>query len=80
MKVFGIGLSRSGSMALNSALKILGYRSLFVLTDTQFEKSLSNYDAFTHVPLAVMYKELDRRFPDSKFILNVRDPESWLQS
>jgi len=80
MKVFGIGLSRSGSMALNSALKILGYRSLFVLTDTQFEKSLSKYDAFTHVPLAMMYKELDRRFPDSKFILNVRDPESWLQS
>ncbi len=80
MKVFGIGLSRSGSMALNTALKTLGYRSLFVLTYEQLEKNLLKYDAFTHVPLATMYRELDRRFPDSKFILNVRDQESWLQS
>lgn len=80
MKVFGIGLSRSGSMALNTALKILGYRSLFLLSDRQFEKNLSKYDAFTHVPLATRYRELDSRFPDSKFILNVRDQESWLQS
>lgn len=80
MKVFGIGLSRSGSMALNKALRILGYRSLFVLTYAQLEKNLMKYDAFTHVPLATMYRELDSRFPDSKFILNVRDQESWLRS
>ena len=80
MKVFGIGLSRCGSMALNTGLKILGYRSLFVLTYKQLEKNLLKYDAFTHVPLATMYRELDGRFPDSKFILNVRDQESWLQS
>ena len=80
MKVFGIGLSRSGSMALNTALKMLGYRSLFVLTCKHAEKNLLKYDAFTHIPLVPMYKDLDRRFPDSKFILNVRDQESWLRS
>jgi hypothetical protein len=80
MKIFGIGLSRSGSMTLNKALKILGYRSLFVLTYEQLEKNLLRYDAFTHTPLATVYRELDCRFPDSRFILNVRDQESWLRS
>ncbi len=80
MKIFCIGLSRSGSMTLNKALELLGYRSLFVLDYKQLEDNLSEYDAFTHTPLAAIYKELDNRFPNSKFILNIRERESWLRS
>jgi len=80
MKIFCIGLSRSGAMTLNEALEILGYRSLFVKSFEHLEENVSQYDAFTHTPLAAIYKELDSRFPDSKFILNIRDRESWLRS
>lgn len=80
MKIFCIGLSRSGAMTLNEALMILGYRSLFVLDYEQLEDNLSKFDAFTHTPLAAIYKELDCRFPNSKFILNIRERESWLSS
>jgi len=80
MKIFCIGLSRSGAMTLNKALEILGYRSLFVLDYEQLEDHLTEYDAFTHTPLAAIYKELDGRFPNSKFILNLRERESWLNS
>jgi hypothetical protein len=79
MKIFSIGLSRSGAMTLNEALEILGYRSLFVLNYEHLEENLA-YDAFTHTPLASIYKDLDHRFPGSKFINNVRQRESWLQS
>jgi sulfotransferase family protein len=80
MKIFCIGLSRSGAMTLNEALNILGYRSLFVMTYEHLEENLSKYDAFTHTPLAAIYRELDRRFPNSKFILNIRERENWLRS
>lgn len=79
-KVFGIGLSRTGAQTLNDCLEMLGYRSHFVLIDDDLEALLPRFDAFTHFPLVERYAELDRRFPDSKFILTVREREDWLQS
>ncbi len=82
MKVFGIGLSRTGTMSLHYALIILGYRSHFVFDGEEYLiEELSEFDAFTHTPLASIYQDLDQRFPNSKFILTVRkDRESWLNS
>ncbi len=79
-KVFGIGLSRTGSTSLNRALELLGYRSHFVKSYDEFESSISDYDAYTHTPLVPVWRELDQRFPGSKFILTVRDRESWVRS
>jgi hypothetical protein len=79
-KVFGIGLSRTGAMSLNRALGLLGYRSHFVKTYTEFERTIADYDAYTHTPLAAIWRELDQRFPGSKFILTVREHESWIRS
>ena len=67
-------------MTLNDALAVLGYRSLFVLNYEHLEENLLKYDAFTHTPLASIYKDLDNRFPNSKFILNIRERESWLRA
>lgn len=83
MKIFGIGLSRTGSMSLHYALKVLGYRSHFVFDGEEIigEELSKKFDAFTHTPLASVYKELDQRFPNSKFILTIRkDRQSWLNS
>jgi hypothetical protein len=95
-KIFGIGLSRTGSMSLTEALTILGYRAVhfpadpvtrseyfqfFANPSDTFRLSLlGRYDAVTDNPISCVYRELDRAFPGSKFILTIRDKESWLRS
>ena len=79
-KVFGIGLSRTGTSSLHAAFKRLGYRSvhypplegLFNFTDA--------CDAAADTTVAVNFKELDKRYPGSKFVFTVRDIEKWLAS
>ena len=39
-----------------------------------------HYEAFTDNPWFMLFRELDRSFPGSKFILTVRDERSWLES
>jgi hypothetical protein len=39
-----------------------------------------NYDVLQDVPWAALFKELDSKYPNSKFILTVRDEKSWLVS
>ena len=87
MKVFGVGLSRSGTSSLASGLDVLGYRvrhfpSLVLLFGKLSirRREFERYDAMADLPIAHFYKDLDRRFPGSKFIHTVRDVESWLDS
>ena len=39
------------------------------------KKYLKNYDAFSDSPWLYLYRELDEWYPNSKFILTIRDPE-----
>lgn len=39
-----------------------------------------HYDGFTDNPWFMLFRDLDRRFPGSKFILTVRDERRWLES
>ena len=45
-------------------------------------KFAERYRSFEDRPWNIweMYQQLDRRFPDSRFILTVRDPETWWRS
>lgn len=95
-KVFGIGLSRTGTTSLTRAFGILGYRAVHFPADaaTQAEVSaflrtpadalrlslLESVDAVTDTPIAGTYRALDRAYPGSAFVLTVRDRESWLRS
>jgi len=88
-KVFGVGLSRTGTKSLNEALRILGYRSdhfsthILALRENQLimdRSAVASYDALTDVTAARFYRELDDWFPGSRFILTVRDPQTWLNS
>lgn len=38
------------------------------------------YDAFDDVPLPALYRELDRIYPDARFIAVYRDPFEWVRS
>jgi hypothetical protein len=89
--IFGIGLSKTGTTSLFVALDRLGYRSgtyrhlralgLEEWFEGNFERDyLTGYDAVTDLPLATFFPQLDARYPDSKFILTVRELDSWLES
>src|SRR5215212_6804140 len=88
-KVFGIGLSRTGTTSLTKALRILGYRAVHCpLSIVRFNgkglqlsaEVVDRYDAFTDSPVARMYRELDYACPGSKFILTTRPIEKWMAS
>jgi hypothetical protein len=90
IKVFGIGLSCTGTKSLTTALNMLTINVIHYpndettqqeLMDGNYEFSILNYwDGITDITVAPYYAQLDKIYPDSKFILTVRDKESWLKS
>lgn len=96
MKIFGIGWHKTGTTSLARALNHLkfdhwgggwptankhvphyltkNYAPIFELID--------EHDSFEDLPFGALdfYKVLDKHYPDSKFILTVRNPKTWLRS
>lgn len=92
MKIFGIGLNKTGTSTLGRCCEILGYRatgySRKLLADVRLRNNYSRvlqtakqYDAFEDWPWPLVYEAMDRALPGSKFILTLRkNPEVWLNS
>jgi hypothetical protein len=87
VKIFGIGLSRTGTYSLNNALTLLGYRAKHfprieeeILGGDYRLGSTSGYDALTDTPVAPIFAQLDTAHPGSKFILTVRALDDWLDA
>jgi hypothetical protein len=76
-RCWGIGLGRTGTTTLCEAFRILGYSN--VIHNPQFE-ALATMDAGADNGVVIFYKYLDYKYPGSKFILTVRDLDSWLES
>ena len=91
MKIFGIGLNKTGTKTLGSCLEMLGYNHhsydedltrdyIFGKMDRIWEAA-DRYESFEDWPWPLMYEELAQRYPDARFILTVRaSPEIWLRS
>lgn len=88
-KIFGIGLSKTGTTSLAHALEILGYRTKDYPGLSRYRAGdlssvdlavVDAYDALTDTPIPSFYRELDQRYPGAKFILTVRASEGWLKS
>jgi hypothetical protein len=45
-----------------------------------FHKHLKTFDFFHDVPYSFNYELIDKQYPDSKFILTIRDEEEWFKS
>lgn len=90
MKVFGIGWAKTGTTTLGSCLEILGYKHKSQDLDLVYDLKSGNhdrifsvvdrFDSFEDWPWILLYRELDQRYPGSKFILTVRDTEKWWRS
>ncbi len=76
-KVFGIGLSKTGTTSLNDALSLLGIPSIHFPSSLE---QVQEFDGATDTPIALAYEKLDLLYPGSKFILTIREPSSWLLS
>jgi hypothetical protein len=76
-KIFGIGLAKTATTSLNDAFAILGITSIGCPASIS---SIKRFDAATDGIVADQFEELDRVFPNSKFIYTVRERESWLKS
>lgn len=89
-RIFGIGLSRTGTVSLTRALTQLGIEALHYPNDpvTQEELRHGNYvlsilgevQALLDIPVAPYYAQFDALYPEAKFILTTRPEESWLVS
>ena len=91
-KVFCIGFQKTGTSSLRDALAQIGYRVCGVfgrevpleeLRATFVERGLKiaeEYDAVEDMPWPLMFRELDRAFPSSKFILTIRETNRWYRS
>lgn len=89
-KAFGIGFQKTATTTLCTAFRILGYKmeggNKLLIPHLRrgdlapvFEVVDRN-DAFEDNPWPLLYRELDARYPGSKFILTVRDEQDWLRS
>ena len=94
-KVFCIGMNRTGTTSIGKALETLGYnvkkeikkQDERIFDSNNFDKIINyvlevseEFDAFTHEPWNIYFKELDHKFPNAKFILTLRDEQAWVNS
>jgi hypothetical protein len=91
-RIFGIGMQKTATTSLDVALKILGFDSthwesgkwaISILREMRtlgrsltVEKSYALCD----LPIPILFRELDKAYPGSKFILTIRDEADWLKS
>jgi len=85
-KIFGIGLPKTGTSSLNSALSTLGFKSIH--DPWKFRRKIwetgdytwsRKFTALTNFG-EWFFPQLDKTYPNSKFILTIRDKEEWLES
>lgn len=83
-KIFGIGLSKTGTTTLARALGDLGLQVLDWLNPLTREllsdDDLYLFDAFTDTPVAASFEKLYYRFSEAKFIYTTRPLEDWRRS
>lgn len=80
-KVFAVGFNKSGTYSMHTLFQALGLRSYHGIEwrDCENLKLFYTYECFTDGPPSNIPK-IDRLFPGSKYIWQVRDLESWIYS
>lgn len=91
-KVFGIGLSRTGTTSLTVALHRAGYSTYHALPHLLDGAALARgsakvdgwwadaYDAQTDIHAAVAYEQLAAAYPNAKFVYSTREPVAWARA
>jgi len=91
MKIFGIGLNKTGTTTLGECFKLLGFSNIGCEPDIfrLYKENdfnglfdvIQKYESFEDWPWPMIYKEIDKAFPESKFILTIRkSADVWYNS
>lgn len=75
-KIFCVGLSRTGTTSFHHQMLEWGYDSIHY--PNQMQLISGNYDTISDIPVAHMYKTLDKMYPNSKFVYTWR--ENWIDN
>jgi hypothetical protein len=75
MKYFVIGFHKTATTTMHELFLLNGIKSLH---DNNWD--LDNYDAFSDNKDLTIYTELCIKYPDAKFILNIRNMKGWILS
>lgn len=89
--VFGVGINRTGTTSLAAALDRLGFPCMhspgwlndhihYLCKDDPLRDLRDRYQAFVEHPLPYYFRQLNRWYPNARFILTVRDEDDWLES
>jgi len=90
-KVVGVGLPKTGTTSLGYCFRRFGFKHQTFDMDLALKvkrnqiddvlRVAQKHEAFEDWPWFLLYKEFDRRFPNSKFILTLRkDTETYVRS
>lgn len=93
-KLFVIGFNKTGTESMKHFLISLGrkfanqrygevlFQSILKDEYEKLHRLISTADSFKDIPYNInnVFIELDKSYPDSKFILTTRDSESWFKS
>ncbi len=93
-KVFCIGAHKTGTTSMQAVFQVMGLDvapqhegELYALQASRGDYSqlrayVDRHDAFQDSPFAdnMVFTAMDALFPDSRFILTVREPEEWYRS
>jgi Sulfotransferase domain len=91
-RIFGVGFHKTATTSLYKALNILGYNAAHWnnahwakrIYDEMIQVgksiTLERHYALSDLPIAILYEQLDKAYPGSKFILTIRDDNKWLES
>ena len=89
-KAVYLGFHKTGTSSMGRLFQIIGLKlagaygkravkgdNLLIAQSLNFAK---NYDAFQDNPWPLIYKDFDKKFPNSKFIFYERDVDDWYAS
>ena len=89
-KVIGVGWAKTGTTTLGACLTELGFDHVGLRLDLvdrlesgdvdAVVEELGRRDSCEDWPWPLLYREIDERFPGSRFVLTTRPPEPWLRS
>lgn len=77
-KVWCLGLSRTGTSTLSEALRAAELNHIHY--PTKWDMFHGIHDGCGDISVIPYYKELDKLYPNSKFVYTVRNKEDWLKS
>jgi len=91
MKFVGVGLNKTGTTTLGVCFRYWGLSHISVNREAfqmwlngdmvSLLRIVCKFDCFEDWPWPLIYKEIDKAFPDSKYILTRRkDPKTWFTS